>query len=201
MGFLDLTGLDINGDPDEKDRRSLAEVAALAATDRMVQPTQETTELYLRLLEENKNSDPVRAARWEYQDELTDPARVGKIISENEFLFRLRKIVPVKANDWTWGARRGISVWKQGRFQYAGAIQCGYMQEFSDFNYDHHDLITTERHRGWRGTVLLRLITEGFITEDAAHAEFGSPIQNSASWVYRWKLWQFRNRKEEENAR
>jgi hypothetical protein len=42
--------------------------------------------------------------------------------------------------------------------------------------------------------VLLNLITKGFITEEAAHAEFGAPIQNQASRLYREKLWNYRNR-------
>ena len=199
MGFLDLTGLDIQGTPDERDKRSLAEVAALEASDRMVKPTQETTELYLRLHE--KNVERVRGFRWEDQDKLLDPTRVGVVLSEREFLFRLGRILPVKVNDWTARGMRGLSAWKNGRYEYVCAVQCGYAPEFSLMNYNDYWLPTTEKYRGWRGTVLLRLILGGYITETAAHKEFGKPVANSASVIYRKKLYEYRNRKETKDGR
>jgi hypothetical protein len=198
MGFLDLTGLDIQGTPDARDERSLAEVAAFAASDHMVNPTQETTEKYLELLD--KNTDSVREYRWLDQEEYIDPARIGVILSEWEFCFRLRKLIPIRVNDWSARGMRGLSVLKNGKWIYVGAMQCGYMPEFSIMNFNEHELPTTEKYRGWRGTVLLRLILGGYITEEDAHREFGKPIENSASRQYREKLFIYRNCRREANG-
>lgn len=189
--LLDLTGLDIVGEPDDNDKRSLAEVAALAASDRMVAPTQETTELYLRLNEENTNS--VRGFRWENQEDFVDPDRVGVILHENEFLTRLGKLGTFKPNDWSRHGMRGLNIFWQGKWKYLFAIQRGYAPEFSLMNFNEHQLPTTEKYRGWRGTVLLRLILGGYITEEAAHAEFGPPMLTRATLRYRLKLWKYRN--------
>lgn len=190
MGFIDLTGLDIQGEPDENDKRSLAAVKAFAETDRYVKPTQESTEKAHELRE--KNTAMVRGYRWEFQDDLVRE-RGGVTLHENEFLLRLSKLIPVKPNDWIADGRRGLSVLKDGRYQYVGAMQAGFMREWSKLREDDHRLPTSEEYRGWR-TVLIRLILGGFITEKAAHAEFGSPPVGDDSLYYRILLWRFRNR-------
>ena len=190
--FFRQTGLDISGEPDDADKRSLAEVEAFARSDRYVNPTQQTTEKYQQMHEENTAA--VRAFRWEMQDELArEGGRIGQIVSENEFLNRLQRICTAKYNDWTARGMRGLSVWKDGRWQYVCAVQCGYMPEYSVMTFDEHDLPLAEKYRGWR-TVLLRLITQGFASEARVDGVFGAPPVNAISRRYREQLWRYRNR-------
>jgi hypothetical protein len=197
--FVDLTGLDIQGVPDENDKRSLAEVAALEASDRQVQPTQQTTELYLKLREQNTDSYESRASRLLNDGDFeNEEERKGIILSENEFLSRLHKIVSIKPNDWCARGMRGLSAWKDGRYHYVCAMQAGYMPEFSLMYFDDHRRATKEKMRGWR-TVLLNFILKGYITEESARREFGPPPLNRASRLYRETLWKYRHR-ENKNA-
>jgi len=187
-------GLDIVGDPDEADRRSLAEVAALEASDRFVTPSRQTTELAQALNEENRWS--VRQFRWALQEELLEsPERIGHILSERELFQKLSELVPIKPNDWSARGLRGVSALKNGQWQYVCAVQCGYMPEFSVMRFDDHGLPVNEKYRGWR-TVLLRFVMQGFCTEQEAHRVFGAPADTPASRRYRHQLYLYRNRKE-----
>jgi hypothetical protein len=189
-------GLDIVGEPDEADVRSLAAVNALRESDFYVKPTNQSTELAQKLREEN--TDSVREFRWEQQElfAASGPDRIGRILSEREFFDLLGQICKFKANDWSARGMRGLSILKDGKWEYVGAVQCGYMPEFSLLLLDEHGVPTVEKYRGWRGTVLLRLILGGYVTEHEAHRVFGKPDPNRASRVYRRKLWEFRHRKE-----
>lgn len=188
------TGLDIIDTPDAKDVESLREIQALERTDRFIKSTSETTELAQRMNEEN--TDAVKAYRWAMQEELSkeSAARLGRIISEGDFLAKLRNISVCRYNDWTARGMRGLSILKEGRWQYVCAVQAGYMPEYSVLRFDEHRLPVNEKFRGWR-TVLLRLILGGFISENDAHRVFGPPPINAASRRYRHQLWEFRNRK------
>lgn len=190
--FLDLTGLDIVGEPDEQDKRSLAEVEAFAASDRYIKSTQETTEKYHQLHEENVEA--VSAYRWEYQEEFDDiEGRIGTILHENELVSRLNKLLLVSVNPRIRRGMRGLAAMKGGRMEYCCAMQAGYMPEYSLMNFDDHGLPTAEKYRGWR-TVLLRLIMQEFIAEELAHGEFGFPT-GPAGQRYRRVLWRYRNRR------
>lgn len=192
--FWQRSGLEISGEPDDDDRRSLAEVEAFARSDRYVKPTQETTELALWLHEKNYRLETVKAARWAMQEELRNqPERMGVILSESDFLGKLQGVLTVKVNDWSRRGMRGISGWKDGRWQYICAMQCGYMPEYSIMRFDEYDVPTNEEYRGWR-TVLLRVITQDFATEEQVHRVFGAAEINSASRRYRQQLWNYRNR-------
>lgn len=196
--LLDLNGLDIVGQPDEADLRSLAEVRAFAASDRYVKPTEETTETAQRLKEENTAA--VRAFRWEMQDELKNEAeRIGRILSERDFFAMISRIIPARYNAWTSHGLRGLSVLVNGQWKYVCAVQAGFMPEYSVMRFDEHDLPIAEKYRGWR-TVLLRLIMQGFITEAAAHCVFGEPPMGDVSRRYRNHLWNYRNGKGQGNG-
>jgi hypothetical protein len=190
--FFKQTGLDISGEPDEADQRSLAEIEAFARSDRYVHPTQETTERFQQMRE--MNTDAVREYRWEKQDELArESERIGRIVTENNFLSQLQRVATAKYNDWATRGMRGLSVWKDDRWQYVCAVQCGYMPEYSVMTFDEHGLPLAEKYRGWR-TVLLRLVTQGFVSEERVHQVFGAPPSNAASRRYREHLWRYRNR-------
>lgn len=191
---LGMTGLDIVGEADENDLRSLREVEAFAASDRYVEPTQQTTETFLRMREENTAA--VREYRWEKQEELEreDVDRVGQILSQEIFLRGLNRITTARYNTFSRRGRVGLSVLVGSEWKYVCAVQLGYMQEYSVMTFDAHKLPLAESYRGWR-TVLLRLITMGFISEQAAHEIFGPPQICDASLRYRRELWRYRNRK------
>lgn len=55
------------------------------------------------------------------------------------------------------------------------AIQSPYMSEWGVLLVDDHGGMKGWKYIGWRGQVLLRLILAGAITEEEAHAEFGTP--------------------------
>lgn len=190
---LGMTGLDIVGEPDEQDLASLREVEAFAASDRYVEPTQQTTETFLRMQEENTAA--VREYRWEKQEELArEGERIGQILSQEIFLRGLNRIITARYNSFSRRGMVGLSVLVGAQWKYVCAVQLGYMPEFSVMNFDAHGLPQAEKYRGWR-TVLLRLITMGFIPEESAHRTFGEPALGPASRRYREQLWRYRNRK------
>jgi hypothetical protein len=190
---LEQTGLDIIDQPDEEDKRSLAEVEAFSRTDNFVKSTQQSTELAHKLTEENAAA--VRDFRWAEQDELkAQEERIGRILHENDFFLKLESLIPIRRNDWTARGMRGFCVLENGNWIYPNAaVQVGYMTEYSIMEFDHHDLPVAEKFRGWR-TVLLRLIIQGYLDEKAAHEVFGMPPINDASRRYRHNLWRYRNR-------
>jgi hypothetical protein len=193
--ITDLSGLDIVGEPDEQDRRSLAEVEAMLATDRFIQSTSETQELAHQ--QHELNTEAVKQFRWHKQEELArEGDRIGRIISQEELLNGLNQIVPARYNLWSKRGMVGLSVLKDGNWKYACAVQCGYMPEYSVMRFDTYGLPLNEKYRGWR-TVLLRLIVQDLISETRAHEIFGAPPENRASRRYWEQLFNYRNRKGE----
>lgn len=117
--------------------------------------------------------EAVKHLRWESQDELAK-IRLGRILSENEFLRLLRKINQgFWYNDYVIRGFRGLNI-EQGNVGslYCGAVQAGFMPEFSTLRIDNHGLVTREAYRGWR-SVLLKLYDLKVITEAQADRVFG----------------------------
>lgn len=75
-----------------------------------------------------------------------------------------------------------------------GSVQVPYMSEFGILKVNAHGLQTGWKYIGWRGQVLLALITQGVITEKEAHQEFGQPDGGPGTLLYRKKLHEHRNR-------
>jgi hypothetical protein len=180
-----------------------------------IKSTQQTTELACRLYEENRAAS--KKYRMPNQDVFTsDEERIGHILHYQPFIQRLKKILPARYNDFSRRGMVGLNLLvptiKGGHWMYPCAVQVGYMPEYSVMHVDRHDVATNEKYRGWRGTVLLRLITDtycpqcctngqclhpdalrcGYISEEAAHKEFGEPDLYNSS-LYRQALQYFRN--------
>ena len=150
----------------------------------------------------------VKAYRFEHQDDLASegPERVGKIMNILEFWDKLKTIIPCYISSTVRGGMAGLAVLKPHEeldpetgnkvkkdWHYVCGVQVGYMHEYSTLRIDSHGLPTNEKWRGWRGTVLLRLIMGGFISEADAHRVFGEPAQGMGRG-YREALYHWRNR-------
>jgi len=146
------------------------------------------------------SNESVKDYKFDDQDEIVAlaAARVGKIMSVFKFWDLLQTIIPCYIASTVRKGLAGLAVlvptatgpeWK-----YVCGIQVGWMHEYSEFWLDSHGLPLNEKWRGWRGTVLFRLITGGFISEADAHRVFGEPL-GPASRLYRERLQYYRNRK------
>ena len=102
--------------------------------------------------------------------------RPGQILSMGEVLYRLRRIDPsFFYNDWSAKGLVGLNCLRQGQPVYCKtAVQLGMCREWDEVRLDEHGLAAGFKHRGWRSN-LLALIENGFISEQAAHREFGEP--------------------------
>lgn len=153
--------------------------------------TTETAELVSQLNEEN--TDAVKKYRFDQQDELKQ-IRSGQILSSRDFLKRLNTIIPAR---YTGYSRQGMTALRVlvptengGEWKFVCGVQLGYMHEFSTMYFDSHNLPTSEMYRGWR-TVLIRLITGGFIDERKAHKLFGEALDFNGR-RYREQLYYYR---------
>lgn len=139
-----------------------------------------------------QNCQRVAQYRWKDQDELAK-TRLGKILSEREFLRLINKLGAFEYNDWTARGYRGLNIWRNGVRTYTGAVQAWYMPEYSTLRLDNHGLPTREKYRGWR-SVLISLIGQDFITEKQAIAVFG-PALGPHSYLFNRELQELRNRR------
>ena len=151
------------------------------------------------------SSAMVKEFRFENQSEITGegPDRVGVVMHCLDFLAKLETIIPAYLSSHIYKGTCGLAVKKNGPskedpkiitdWQYVTSVQVGYMHEYSTVYVDAHGLPLNHKWIGWRGTVLLRLITGGFIKEEDAHRVFGEP-SGSAARSYRQQLFQYRNR-------
>ena len=143
--------------------------------------------------------EAVKDYKFDDQDEIVslEKARVGKIMSVFKFWDLLQTIIPCYIAREVRNGLAGLAVLKPteqgGEWTYVCGIQVGWMHEYSEFWIDNHGLPLNEKWRGWRGTVLFRLITGGFITEEDAHRVFGEPT-GPASRLYRERLRNYRHR-------
>lgn len=132
-----------------------------------------TKEVAARMHEENVNAN--RQYRWQNQEEL-DHERLGKVVWCIDFLNDLNKIIPARyvgvSKYGLMNLQALVPTMDGGEWQFVCGQQIGYNAEYSTFYFDSHGLPTSEMYRGWR-TVLLRLITGGFIKERDAHKVFG----------------------------
>ena len=123
------------------------------------------------------------------QDEVTK-TRDGKILSETEFLRRLRKIST--AFDYA-----GPILMGRRAITYAGeaveTIHANYAKEWDELRTNEYGVATDLRYKGWR-TTLLSLILKGLISEEAVDRIFGKP-SGMESARYRRTLWCSRNRR------
>lgn len=146
-----------------------------------------------RMREENIAS--AAKYRFDEQDELAN-IRLGKVITCIDFLEKLNKIIPAR---YTGLAKHGLlklvvetPSMTGAEWQFVCGVQVGYNAEYSTFYFDEHNLPTSEMYRGWR-TVLLRLITGGYISETEAHKVFGEANGPEAR-RYKEQLYFYRNR-------
>ena len=134
----------------------------------------------------------------QFEDQLTDEKqRRGELMFCLDFVEKLNEIVPAYLSAKVIKGLSGLYVFtpdvKGGHWHYVCGVQASMMNEYSVIYLDSHGLPLNEKKRGWR-TVLLRLITNSFITEEDAHRIFGEPFSGPISRRYREQLWYFRNR-------
>lgn len=186
---------------DELDRmagRDAELVAELERRGEYVKSTEQSIELHQQLFEENANA--VRGSRWKNQAELAHwGSRFVNFMSMGELLRKLNKVGELAGfrafyNDFSRGGLRGINLVNRWGSQkkFLCAAQNGWMPEFSIMRFDEHFLPQNEQYRGWR-TVLLRLIDNGFATEEQVHQIFGKPTDGIGSRRYREELFATRN--------
>lgn len=152
------------------------------------------------------SNESVKEFRFASQDELIGegPDRIGQVMNCLEFLEKLSTIIPAYLSARIYKGTCGLAVKKPGPskedpkqisdWQYVTSMQVGFNHEYSTLHIDSHGLPLNHKWIGWRGTVLLRLITGGFISEADAHRIFGEPV-GAASRLYREQLYYYRNRK------
>lgn len=135
--------------------------------------------------------------RFENQNELSGegPDRIGRVMNCVEFWEKLQTIIPAYLASTIRKGLSGLAVFKDGEWKYVCAMQVGFNHEYSTLWFDSHCVPLNSKWVGWRGTVLLRLITGGFISEQKAHEVFGEPV-GSAGRAYREQLFRYRNRQE-----
>jgi hypothetical protein len=130
----------------------------------------------------------------------TDVQRQGRKMTHKECLKTLRKKLKCWYNPVPWEGIVGLRAIRRGYeqkgIQYVCGVQLGRTTEFDRFHYDQHGVELNKKNIGWR-SVLLTLISKGFLTEEEAHELFGRPIQNDASLIYRRHLWNIRNNRGE----
>jgi hypothetical protein len=158
--------------------------------------------------QKEKSNQMVKEFKFENQADIVGegPDRIGQVMHCLDFLEKLNTIIPAYLSSNIYKGTVGLAVKKPGfdkenprlivDWQYVCSVQIGYNHEYSTIYVDAHNLPLNHKWIGWRGTVLLRLITGGFITEDDAHRVFGEP-RGSASRSYREQLFNFRNRGKE----
>lgn len=134
----------------------------------------------------------------QFEDQLTDEKqRRGELMFCLDFVEKLNEILPAYLSSKVIRGLSGLYVLtpdvKGGHWHYVCGVQASMMNEYSVIYVDSHGLPLNEKKRGWR-TVLLRLITNGFITEEDAHRVFGEPFSGAISRRYREQLFYFRNR-------
>lgn len=144
--------------------------------------------------QQEMSREAVKDYKFDNQDEIIAlvKERVGRIINVLDFWKKLETLVPCYISAHINRGLAGLAVLKNGEWKYVCGIQVGYMHEYSEFWIDSHGLPLNEKWRGWRGTVLFRLITGGFISEQDAHRVFGEP-SGPASRLYRERLYHYRN--------
>ncbi len=125
-------------------------------------------------------------------EEMTGLRRLGHVMHSNEFLARLKKIVP---NLVIWPGKRGndLSLYRIFGDEVDFICWCGqkYLPEFSivEFNKDRQPI---NEIRGWR-TVLIRVIKFDLLTEKQAEEEFGRPTSPQEARFWDRQLWWLRN--------
>ncbi|MGH7747788.1 MAG: hypothetical protein ACREQ5_23965 [Candidatus Dormibacteria bacterium] len=132
------------------------------------------------------------------EDQLTDEKqRRGELMFCLNFVEKLNEILPAYLSSKVILGLSGLYVMtpdvKGGHWHYCCGVQASMMNEYSIIHVDSHGLPLNEKKRGWR-TVLLRLITNSFISEEDAHRVFGEPTSGPISRRYREQLYWFRNR-------
>lgn len=134
----------------------------------------------------------------QFEDRLGDEKqRRGELMFCLDFAEKLNTILPAYLSGKVINGLSGLYVFmpdvKGGHWHYVCGVQASMMNEYSVVWFDSHGLPLNEKKRGWR-TVLLRLITGGFISEEDADRVFGPPFSGPISRRHREQLYYFRNR-------
>lgn len=125
-------------------------------------------------------------------EEMTGERRLGHVMHSNEFIGRLKKILP---NLVVWPGLRGndLSLYRVYGEQVDFICWCAqrYLPEFSivEFNKDRQPI---NEIRGWR-TVLIRVIKFGLLSEQQVEKEFGRPTNPQEARFWDRQLFWLRN--------
>ena len=183
VNHLGLVDYDVN----QVDPNTQSEIDALPVVES--NNPQVADEVQMR---EYLSRESVKRHRWENQAQF-ERVRPGRILSNGEFLFLIRKIVPsMSYNNWTTGdGLVGMYCISRGEIKYICAAQLGMMHEYDTVHTDERGLVTRHKFRGWR-TLLLACIKAGAITEEQANRVFGK-AEGPEAGPFLKQLWHLRN--------
>jgi hypothetical protein len=159
-----------------------------------VSPRLSTEEHVSRLREMNDSSQAVEGQRRPNELEYLERDSVGRALYHSQFIDKLKQLLGTKLIVGDAYFLNEFSLYIQdSRFlntngvRYIGYIPSGRIQEFSSYTYDKHSVAIDEHSRGYRG-ILMKLIVEGYITEQECARVFG-PCEEKV-WcrtLYNWR--------------
>lgn len=125
-------------------------------------------------------------------EQMTGEKRLGRVMHSNEFLARLKKILP-NVVVGPGAVNDDLSIYRVfgEQVDFVCYTNQGYLPEFSivEFNKDKQPI---HERRGWR-TVLLRIIKFGLLTEKQVEKEFGRPSSPQEARFWERQLYWLRN--------
>jgi hypothetical protein len=154
--------------------------------------TQHSQEELARLREENA----VIASQYQFvkpEDYEDEAARVGRIMSHDEFITILRRKLNLKCFYREMNHPQKIALWAVKDdlpAESVGWVKRGLTTELSIMRFDDHGVPLDEKFRGWR-TVLMNLVMKGFLKEHDVRRVFGR-AKGPASEKYNSFMQQFR---------
>jgi len=127
----------------------------------------------------NDSSAAVEAQRRPDELDYLERDSVGRALDHTDFIRKLRSLLGQKLvvgdafflNEFSLYVEDATCVDTNG-VRYVGFIPTGRIQEFSSYSYDKYGVATDETRRGYRG-ILMKLIINGYITEDQCNRVFG----------------------------
>ena len=167
-------------------------------------PRLSSTEHTERLWEQNYYDKRTQDQRWPHLlDYANEAARLsGKWKHYSTVVQELRHAVPGRLFFQDGALANHLAVYHiyeqprpelDGRtFRYLWGIRQTWLPEYSTYKFTDRDVPVKEKERGWR-TLLLRLITDGLLSEERCTRLFGE-ARGPASTVYRRTLYGWRNR-------
>lgn len=141
------------------------------------------------------NAEIAKEYQWVKPDEyLDEAARVGRVMSHEEFIRTLRNKLHLKCFYREMNHPQKIALWAMRREgdapESVGWVKRGLTTELSIMRFDDHGVPVDEKFRGWR-SVLMNLVMRGFLKEHDVRKIFGR-AKGPCSEKYNSFMQQFR---------